>query len=156
MSELPVPWLELSVLIPLIGAAWVGRIRDADVARERSLQFSGLTLLTTVAAWYCCGAAKNHLVHDAFDPIAWMLGRSLFVLDELSAPLLPMVSLLFLLVKIATLRTKIRRYSFSWALLSQSILIAALSCKEPWGVIAFLSLGTLPPFFELAARGKPT
>jgi NADH-quinone oxidoreductase subunit M len=156
MNELPLPWLELSILIPLIGAAWVSRIYDADTARERSLHFSGLTLLTTLAAWYGCGAAKFHEVHDPYDPIQWLLGRNLFVLDELSAPLLPMMSLLFLLVKLATLRTKIRRYSFSWALLSQSILMAALSCKEPWAVIAFLSLGTLPPFFELAAREKPT
>src|SRR5690349_14672769 len=125
MSELPLPWLELSILIPFLGAVWVGRIRDADVARRRSLQFSGLTLLTTVAAWYCCGAAKIHEVHDPYDPIKWLLGRNLLVLDELSAPLLPMMSLLFLLVKLATLRTKIRRYSFSWALLSQAILLAA-------------------------------
>jgi NADH-quinone oxidoreductase subunit M len=156
MTELPLPWLELSVLIPLLGAVWVSRMTDADRARERSLQFSGVVLLTTVAAWYCCGAAKIHEVHDPYDPVKWLLGRNLFVLDELSAPLLPMVALLFLLVKIATLRTKIRRYSFSWALLSEAILLATLSCKEPWAVIAFLSLGTLPPLFELEARDKPS
>ena len=40
--------------------------------------------------------------------------------------------------------------------LAATILLALLSCKEPWGVIALLAAGTVPPFLELRARGKPT
>jgi len=147
MNALLNPWLELSVLIPLLGAVWVGRERDPERARDRSLRVSGVALFCATAAW---------LLRGALPTASSLLGWRLFELDALSAPLLPLTSLLYLLVKVATLRTKIRRYSFAWALFSQSIISGALSCREPWAVIVFLSLGTLPPLLELSARGKPT
>jgi NADH-quinone oxidoreductase subunit M len=61
-----------------------------------------------------------------------------------------------LLTAVATPRTKVRRFSFAWTLVSEAILLATFSCKEPWGVIALLAAGTVPPYFELRARHKPT
>ena len=51
MSELHFPWLEASVLIGLVGAIWVGRLRDQFVACRHSLYLNSLTLLMTVGAW---------------------------------------------------------------------------------------------------------
>ena len=51
MSELHFPWLEASVLIALIGAIWVGRLKDQFVASRYSLFFNTLVLITTVGAW---------------------------------------------------------------------------------------------------------
>ena len=78
------------------------------------------------------------------------------IVDQLSAPLLPLVALLYLLTTIATVRAKIRRFSFSLSLLSEALVLATYSCRIPWAVIALVSLGTVLPFFELRTRGKPT
>jgi len=69
---------------------------------------------------------------------------------------LPLAALLYLLTTIATLRTQIRRFSFSAALVAEAIVLATLSCRAPWGVIALLAAGTIPPYLELRARRKPT
>ena len=49
MGELHLPWLELAILLPLIGAAFVARLRDPEWAHQRSLIFSGL--LHLAFAW---------------------------------------------------------------------------------------------------------
>ncbi|MBC7853021.1 MAG: oxidoreductase, partial [Pirellulaceae bacterium] len=68
----------------------------------------------------------------------------------------PLVALLYFLTILATQRTKLRRFSFMWCLVSQALALATFSCKEPWGVIALLSIGTLLPYLELRARQKST
>ena len=73
----------------------------------------------------------------------------MLVLDQLSAPLLSMVALLYFLTTTATLRTKIRRFSFAWTLVSESIALALFSCKTPWLIIALLAAGTIPPYIEM-------
>ena len=49
-----------------------------------------------------------------------------------------------------------RRYSFTWSLTAATIRLAAFSCREPWVLIGFLSASTVPAYFELASRGRPT
>ena len=85
-----------------------------------------------------------------------LFGRELLVIDQTSAPLLPLVGILYFLTALATLRTKIRRFSFAWTLFSEAVTLATFSCQEPWAVVALLALGTLPPWIELRARGKST
>ena len=85
-----------------------------------------------------------------------MLQKDIFVIDELSAPLLPLTSLLFLLTIVATLRTKVSRFSFSLTLLSESITLATLSCTDPWVIISLLSIAIIPPWLELRSRGCST
>ncbi|MSR60186.1 MAG: hypothetical protein EXS05_21535 [Planctomycetaceae bacterium] len=60
------------------------------------------------------------------------------------------------LTTLGTLRTKMRRFSFSLSLASEAIRLAAFGCRTPWGVIVFLALETIPPWMELRARGKST
>ncbi len=156
MSELHLPWLELTVVIPLIGALLVSRIRDVTVANRWSLAIGGITLACAVGAWQDFHWLHVREAHDHWDLIETVTGRDLLVLDQLSAPLLPLAALVYWLTSLATLRTKIRRFSFAWALVSEAIVLATLSCKEPWGVIALLVLGTVPMYRELTGRRKPT
>ena len=154
MIELHLPWLELSILLPLAGAIWVSLIHDAEIAQQRSLMFCVLTLLSTLSAWEDFATLHTFEAHDRWDWASRLFGPDWFVIDELSAPLLPLAALLYLMTSLATLRTKVRRYSFAGALLSEAILIATLSCREPWGVIGLLAAGTVPPFLELRSRGR--
>lgn len=156
MSELHFPWLELSIFVPLLGALLVGRVRDVTVANRWSLAIGGVTLACAVGAWQDFHWLHVREAHDHWDVLEALTGRDLLVLDQLSAPLLPLAALLYLLTSLATLRTKIRRFSFAWALVSEAIVLATLSCKEPWGVIALLVIGTVPMYRELLARRKPT
>lgn len=156
MNELHFPWLEVCILIPLIGCIWVSRIKDADAARISCLVFSSLALLGAVGAWLDFTWLHAVEVQDSWDVFGQFFHRRLLVVDELSAPLLPLTALLYLMASIATLRTKIRRFSFAWTLASEAIILATLSTKEPWLVIALLAAGTVPPYLELRARGKPT
>ncbi len=156
MSDLHFPWLELSILIPLIGAALVQRLRDPVQARTWSVVASGLTLMSAFATWEDFGLLNAKEADDAWHLLSRLFGREMFVIDQLSAPLLPLTALLYTLTIFTTLRTKIRRFSFSWTLISEAITLATLSCKLPWLVIALLAVGTIPPFLELRARGRST
>src|SRR5262249_15965061 len=86
----------------------------------------------------------------------YLFGRQIFGLDELSAPLVPTVALLHFLTAIATARTHMRRFSFSWSLAAEVIRLATFSCKEPWVLIGLLATATVPPYIELRHRGRPT
>jgi NADH-quinone oxidoreductase subunit M len=87
--------------------------------------------------------------------VRWV-GPDVFVVDEFSAPLLPLAALLFLLTELATLRTKVRRFSFASVLVRESILLATFACKQPWVIAALLAAGVVPPWLELRDRHKPT
>lgn len=157
MSELHLPWLEICILIPLAGAAWVARLRgDPHEARRWCLLISGLTTFAAVAAWQDFLSLHTHAAEDRWHLMSLLFGHEVFVIDELSAPLLPLTASLYLLTILTTLKTKIRRFSFAWTLLSEAIALATFSCSEPWGLIALLILGTVPPWLELKARRKPT
>ena len=156
MSELHLNWLELGVLLPLIGAIIVGQMKDPYIARKWSLVFSGLAFAATLGAWQDFGLSHLRQAHDHWDLMTWAFGRDILVIDELSAPLLPLAAMLYFLTSVATLRTKMRRFSFAWSLVSEAIVLAMFSCKEPWIVIALLVAGTIPPLTVLRSRGKPT
>lgn len=156
MTQLHLPWLELSILLPVLGALWVRRFRNPDTVRRQALVTSFLTLLCTVGAWWDFASLHIFEAHDRWDVLEWLVHTDVFVIDELSAPLLPLAALLYFLTELATLRTKVRRFSFSWALVSEAILLATLSCKSPWVLVVLLTLGTVPPYIELRRRKRPT
>jgi len=154
--QLHLPWLELTILIPLIGSAWLSRLRHPETARVHCLILSALTCFCAIGAWIDFGTLDIFEAHDRWDLITPILGEDVLVIDELSAPLIPLAALLYLLTTVVTMPTKVRRFSFAWALLAEAILLATLSCKEPWGVIALLIAGTVPPFVEMRNRGRTT
>ena len=157
MTQLQLPWVELAILVPLVGALGVGRVRDVYRAAAAAVAFNGVALACAVAA-----AVNFFLLHaaEAASPLDFFTesfgGRKLFVVDELSALLLPMVALLHFLTAQATARTKMRRFSFAAALFTLAVRMALLGTREPWLIAGLLVLGTIPPYFELRGRGAPT
>lgn len=156
MTELHMPWLELTILVPLLGAAFVSRMRDPDQARRVSLVFTTFAFILALGAWLDFIWLDATQADDRGHMLAVFMGRELLVIDQLSAPLLSLAALLYFFMTIATLRTKIRRFSFAWMLFSETLLLATFSVKEPWAIVALLAASTVPPLFELRARGKPT
>jgi NADH-quinone oxidoreductase subunit M len=155
MSALHLPWVELAVLLPLLGAAWIVRYRDPEHAQQHSLVFSGLALACTLGAWIDFTWLHKTEGQAALSVASRLFGADVLAIDELSAPLLPMAALVYFVTSLATLRTKVRRFSFGLTLISESILLATLACRQPWGIVILLSIGVLPPLWELRARRKP-
>ena len=156
MNLLHLPWLELAVFSPLIGASWVLFRRDSDQARRYSLVFAAATLLFAVGAWIDFESLRTEDARDSWSPLAFLFHRNVFIIDELSAPLLSLTALLFFLTILSTMRTKARVVSFQRMLTAESILIATFACDIPWGLVALLALGVVPPFLELRERRRPT
>src|SRR5262245_43359007 len=149
MNWWSVPWLELAIVAPLLGAALVSRMREPIRAFQWGLAFTGTALACAVLAWL------GHTVGSASADELWsvqvhLLGEPVFALDELSAPLVPLIALLHFLTALATGRTKMRRFSLSWSLTYESIRLAMFSCQIPWVLIILLVVGTLPGYAELA------
>jgi NADH-quinone oxidoreductase subunit M len=153
MKQLHFPWLELAILLPLLGACWVGRLRRPQAIRWWSVLIFGLVLLCPVGACLDFDTLQTDQASAGWER-TW-IGRHLVMVDQLSAPLLPLVALLYLLTALSTLGDKVRRFSFGWTLVSEAIVLAALSTKEPWLLIGLLTAEAAVPFFELRARRKP-
>ncbi len=156
MIELHLPWLELAVLLPIVGAIVTSFVRRADSARWTSVLFAGATLLCTVGAWQDFRSLQRFEAHDRWDVLSLVLHRNLLVIDELSAPLLPLGALVYFLTILATPRTKATRFSFSSALVSEAILLATLCSRGPWGLVTLLIVGLVPPYLELCRRQQST
>jgi NADH-quinone oxidoreductase subunit M len=156
VSELHLPWLEFAIVTALLGAVWVGRLRESEQAQRASVVFKSLVLLCTAGAWLDFIGLHTFEAHDRWNLLSDYLGSDALVIDELSAPLLPLAALLHLATAVATMRTKAKRYSFAGSLAAEAILLATLSCRDPWGIVALLAAGTILPFRELRSRGKPT
>lgn len=156
MPELHLPWLELSVMIPLVGAVWVALLKNRDTTRNHSIALCAITFACAVGEWIDFSSLNTFEAHDHWDVIEAVFHRDVFVIDELSAPLLPLAGMLYLMTVMTTLKTKANRFSFGWTLVSESILMATLSCRDPWIIISLLSLATIPPWIEMRTRGRST
>ena len=156
MSELRLPWLELSVLLPLFGAICVSLLKNRDRARTVSVIVCAITLACAAGEWMDFATLGSFAAHDHGDILQMIFQRDVFVVDELSAPLLPLGALLYLTTVMTTLRTKSNRFSFHWTLVSESVLLATLACRDPWLTIALLAIATVPPWLELRQRNQCT
>lgn len=154
MTQLHLPWLELAILIPVIGGVVVARLRDAEKQRRFSLQISSLVFLCTIAAWVNLALSGSAEAVGRWGLVGTILGRDAIVIDWLNSPLICLGALLHLLTILATLRTKVRRFPFSFALISEGILLAIFSCRQPGLIILLLALQCAPMVFELRARGN--
>jgi len=152
MQELHLPWMELSVLIPLIGGFVVALIKDAAVARQVCLVACGLTLGCATGEWIDFATLGTFEAHDHWDILEFIFHKDIFVLDELNAPLLPLAALLPMLIVISTMRTKQNRFSFTSTLISEAIMLATLSCRQQWAIIGLLTAAIVPVWLELRSR----
>lgn len=156
MSVLHFPWLELSIVVPLLGAVLVACARHPERAQRISVWLTSITLVLATGASLDFTTLHAFEAHDRWDLISRLVGKDLFVIDELSSPLIPLAAVLYLATAIATLGSKIRRFSFAGSLASEAVLLATLSCREPWAIIVLLLAGAVFPFLELRKRHKPT
>lgn len=156
MPELHFPWLEFSILLPLLGAAWVSTMRDRDRARRHSILFCCVTLFCAAGEWIDFIRLGTFEAHDHWDIFQAVFHNNVFVVDELTAPLLPLGALLYLMAVLSTLRTKVNRFSFGWTLTAESILLATFCCRGPWVIIALLSVAAVLPWIELRSRQRST
>ncbi len=156
MPELHMPWLELSITIPLLGSVCMALLRNRELARRMCLLICLLTMVCALGEWIDFVSLKTFEAHDHWDFVELVLHSDIFVVDELSAPLLPLVALLYLMTVLSTLKTKANRFSSGWTLLSESLLLATFSCRGGWPLIALLVLGTVPPWWELRYRRRET
>ena len=156
MNKLHLPWLEITVALPLIGACLIHFIRTPDLARRLAIIFSGVALLGSSAAWLDLVYLHQFQAVDRWSLLRTLFGFDPLIIDELSAPLIPVSALLFLMLLLTTLPTKAPRFSFSWALAAESLLLATLSCRDRWTLVSLLALGVVPPWMELKRRRKPT
>lgn len=156
IPELHFPWLELSIVIPMIGAVICGLMKDPVTAQRVAVVIGGLTLFCATGEWLDFATLATWQAHDHWDVIQWIFHRDFFVIDELSAPLLPVAALLYLMTMLSTLRTKVGRFSFGLTLISEAIVLATLSCHSYWGIVILMSLAVIPPWIELRRRGAST
>ena len=156
IPELHFPWLECSILLPLLGAVACGLLRDPVRSQRIAVICGVLTLFCTTGEWLDFAMIGSFEAHDHWDMVQWIFHKDIFVIDELSAPLLPLTSLLYLMTMVSTLRTKLGRFSFGLTLASEAIALGTLSCHSPWGIILLMSLSVIPPWLELYRRGAST
>jgi NADH-quinone oxidoreductase subunit M len=145
------PWLELAILTSVLGALAVSQLRHPTSAARWALIFTGGAFLFTIFAgcgFYFGMRPDGSTQTRVFD-------RVIFGLDELSAPLVPLVALLNFFTAMATARTKMRRFRFAWSLAAEGIRLATFSCTEPWVLIGLLAAGTVPSYLELVNRRRP-
>jgi NADH-quinone oxidoreductase subunit M len=152
----PVLWLEMAIVVALVGALVVSRFRDPLRAYRFGVVFNGIVLGCAVLS--CLGFYLSRASGLESGPNFQrdLFGRQFLDIDELNAPLIPVGALLHFLTALATGRTKMRRFSSSWSLGAQAIRLATFSCTVPWVLIGLLAAGTVPGYLELINRGKPT
>ncbi len=138
------PWLEMAVTVPLLLAVPAAVARSKFAGVRWAAVGCGLALLASAAAW-----GVQHFTDGAG-------GGPLFRVDELSAPLLPVVALLHLLTAATTSRSKAERFDPARFLLSLALRLAAFSTLDPNLLVPLLVACVVPPYFDLRSRGKPT
>ena len=77
MSVWDVPWLELAVLVPLVGALCLSRFRDPVRAFRGGLLFTSATLACALFAWAVPGAPAPASAQPS------LFGRHLLAVDAL-------------------------------------------------------------------------
>lgn len=156
MTELHFPWLECAILIPFLGAVIVHFIADRDAARQWSIVVCFAALVCAVGEWIDFSYLGSFEAHDHWDVFNWLFRQDLFVVDELSAPLLPLGGLMYLVTILSTMKTKLQRFSFAWTLVSEAILLATFSCRASWFLVILLIAAVIPPWIEMRRRERCT
>lgn len=156
MNVFYVPWLELTILVPLVGGLLALLSRESGASQRWGLAVTAGTLASAALAWlgHQTGASPNGAAR--WDVFPALFGFRLYEIDELSAPLVPLVALLHFLTVLGTTGSKGYRMSFPLLLVGEAIRLSVFAVEKPWPLIVFLALATVPPYIVLRRRGKPT
>ena len=143
MNPLLLLWLEIAVAIPLLAAASIAGLRDRLLALRACAAVCGLAFAAAFFAWLAqyTGASTG-------------TGPVLRV-DELSAPLLPAIALLHLLIAMTTSNWKAESFGAARYLVSLALRLAAFACFEPWLLVGLSLACCVPAFFDLRHARKP-
>ena len=139
-----IPWLELAVLAPLVFAAAVGFVRNPVYATRWAAVGCGVAFVAAVVAW----VGQFTGTSNGTGPV--------FRVDELSAPLVPVLALLHLLTAASTTKRKAATFGAARFLISHSLRLAAFACLTPGVLVGLLIACTVPPYLDLRAHGRPT
>ena len=156
IRDLHLPWLELSIFTPLLAACICLWLRNQQQAQRVALIASVLTAGFTIGEWVDFSTLESFAAQDRGSLFRLLLGLEPLVIDELSAPLLPMVAILFALTISATMRSKATRFFFGLTMASEAIILATLSCSIPLLLVGLLLVSVIPPWLEIRARGHST
>jgi NADH-quinone oxidoreductase subunit M len=154
MSLFSFAWLEIAIVVALLGALCVSRLRNPLHAARAGLTFTGAVLLCTLVAWFGY-AIPTAGVGAAWSVQRYLPGNPILELDELSATLIVGVALLHFLTVVATARTKARCFSLSWSLTTEALRLALFTCTDLGVLVLLLILETLLAYAELRNRGRP-
>lgn len=144
-----VPWYEICALIPAFGALLLWRRSDPARALQLCMWFSGLTLAMATFLYLASVPGDTSWLGIPF-------GRSLIHIDAFSGPLLPLTALIYFVTLLATVGHKSHNFSFSGALLGESIALLTISTDTTWWMVLLLCAGVVPTWFELRSRGCST
>ncbi|HXV83045.1 MAG TPA: proton-conducting transporter membrane subunit [Candidatus Binatia bacterium] len=150
MNAFHFPWLLASITVAMGGAAWVRQQQDTARAYLAAV-ISAMVVLLLV----CAAEVDLRLVEQpgvAVDPLSRWLGWPILALDALNSLLLPYAALLSLLLLVAAPRVNMKQFSLARTLVSEAIVLATLSCREPSLIAALLIGGILPTWLELRGR----
>ena len=154
-DDLSLYWIEAAVLVAAVGSLCVTRVRDPLRAWRCGLALTAFALVFSVLAgleffWHW-PSGGNGQWHEQLRP--W--GSEWFGIDELSAPLFPLLALLHFFTVFATGRTKVRRFSLSLSLAALAVGLATFACQEARVLIGLLASGVVLQALELRNRKKP-
>jgi NADH-quinone oxidoreductase subunit M len=155
MIVLPLPWLEVAILVALVGALVISRVDNLDRAWRWGVAFTGLVFACTAMSSFGFLLQSPEPVYLDWNLQTYLFGRPYLGVDELNAPLLPAVALLHFLTALATARTRMRSFSLTWSLGAEAFHLAKFACREPLLLVVLLSLGAVLPLLELINRGRP-
>src|SRR5438105_14784317 len=93
---LSLPWLEAAIALRLVGAILLARVRDPHRAATWGLFVAFISLMCTFFAGFAFTSGTPQPT-GAWDLQTRLFGIHLFRLDELNAPLIATVALLYLL-----------------------------------------------------------
>lgn len=143
-------WEMVAVISSLGGAGLLACLpRDLD-KRRLAIAICLMMLGINLAGWY------RHLQFSS--TTEWNTAQSwewsrLFSSDDLTASILPIMSLLHVLVLVATPPAKANRISYSRLVLGLAVLEATLCCRTSWLLVTLLSFQVTLPWFEIRSRG---
>jgi NADH-quinone oxidoreductase subunit M len=156
MSHLHLPWLELSILCPIIASAICARAQSQVVVHRVAMIACAATFALTIGEWLDFNTLESFSAQDNSSLILMIFGTEYFTIDELTAPLPSKVALLFGLTIGATMRSKARRFSIVRALQAEAIILSILSCSSTPLLIVLLALSAFLPWQEMRLRQNDT
>lgn len=151
--NIEIPWIDVALLAVLSGSVAMPFVR-------RPLARRGVASLASGLAFLCCSIeffreSWPELLGGTrqVELVSRLVGQPLIGVDSLNAPLLALVSLIFFVVLSTTLASKLQRFPFGMNLLSEFLMLMALSSLDVRLLTAALIVQPIPIWLELRSRG---